>query len=229
MITLIHGSDVSASYLKLQEFTAQKDNYEIIRLEGNKLTLTELVTTIEAPSMFFSQKRIIILGLLKGLLTKARLELLDYLKKQEEDLEIVLWENMEVEKIKINKYLSSARNILCNFPPLLFKFLDNIGASANRLILEQFQELRKQKDAEIIYFLLLRQWRNLIIARDLGAQGFVQIPSWQAVKFIRQANYFTIDSLINSYRQLLQIDYQIKTNSTPFNLGQLLDIFFINL
>ena len=76
--------------------------------------------------------------------------------------------------------------------------------------------------------MILRQWRLLLMVKDQEA-AVEGLASWQAGKLKYQGRAFTMDTLINSYRQLLAIDYKIKTGQTPYSLRQLLDFFLLNI
>ena len=142
---------------------------------------------------------------------------------------VVFWEDKKLDKIQLKKLGERVKEYSFPLPALLFKFLDGFLSLPKSLLLAQFHELLLQKDAEFIYIMLLRQIRNLIIAKDLGGKGFGTMPPWQFGKFITSCASRSIDDLVSIYRRLLYLDYQIKKGLTPFPMASLLDLFFVSL
>lgn len=228
MMILIHGEDSSLSRKKLLEELAEKDA-EIIKLEAVKTTKEEIVLICEARSMLNPQKILVMENLFKGIISKEKNEIIAYLLNIKDGIDLYFWEDRELEKVKINKYLGKIKSFKFQYPSSLFNFLDAIGAENPTSLIRKFHDLLRQIEAELIFYMIIRQWRNLIIVKDVGVKGMELMPVWQAGKFARQANYFPLEGLISNYRQLLAIDYKIKTSSSPYTLKQLLDIFLLNL
>lgn len=229
MMILIHGEDISFSRKKLLEEINEKKDAEIIKLEGIKITKEEVILACEARSMLNPQKILVMENLFKGIISKEKNEILAYLLNLKDGINLYFWEDRELEKVKINKYLGKVKTFKFQYPSSLFNFLDAIGAENSSLLVVKFHELLRQMDAELIFYMMMRLWRNLITVKDVGVKGMEPMPVWQAGKFARQANYFSLENLIANYRKLLAIDYKIKTSSTPYSLKQLLDIFLLNL
>lgn len=228
MMILIHGEDSSLSRKKLLEELAEKDA-EIVKLEAVKTTKEEVVLACEARSMLSPEKILVMENLFKGIISKEKNEIISYLLNIKDGINLYFWEDRELEKVKINKYLSKIKAYKFQYPASLFNFLDAIGAINPSLLVVKFHELLQQIDAELIFYMMMRLWRNLITVKDVGVKGMEPMPVWQAGKFARQANYFPLMNLISNYRRLLAIDSKIKTSSSPYTLKQLLDIFLLNL
>jgi len=92
-----------------------------------------------------------------------------------------------------------------------------------------FHDLIREKSTEVIFAMIVRQWRLLLIASDLGKPGLSKMAPWQIHKILKQARNFTFKKLFISYRQLLSIDIKIKNGKSPYSLEQLLDIFLLSL
>ncbi len=226
---LIHGEDISQSRKKLLEETTDIKDVEIIKLDGMKATKEDVILVCEAQSILNPHKILIIENLYKGIIGKDRNDIIVYLLNLKEGIDIFFWEDRELEKVKINKYFGKIKSFKFQYPSSLFNFLDSIGADNRNVLIFKFHDLLRQIEAELIFYMIIRQWRNLIMVKDLGVSGMQPMPVWQAGKFARQANFFSLESLISNYRQLLAIDFKIKTSSTPYALRQLLDIFLLNL
>jgi hypothetical protein len=230
MIALIHGEDTTASRDKLAEFKKKYHDAELLTLDGKNLTLSTLVNSFDTTSLFQLKKILIIEKFFTGVFSKEKTTVLKYIvDNQKTGADVVFWEDKKLDKTQLKKLGADAKILVFDLPQLLFKFLDSIGISSPVTLLNQFHQLQKQKESELIFVMILRQVRNLIIAKDLGLKGFGTMPGWQAGKFIQQAGTKTLDDLISWYRRLLRIDYQIKTGQTPFSVDALLDLFFISI
>ena len=227
MITLIHGNDPASSRAKLKEEVENNKDTEIVRFEGIKLTIPEVVGATQSDSLFMTKKTVLIENLLKGPISKEKEIILQMLTQTGHN--IVLWEETEIDKRIINKYFAKSKVYTISIPAIIFNFLDSIGTQSAKVMLSQFHEIIKSRDAMFVHVMLLRQWRFLLIAKTLGSQGLSDISPWQAKKFISQSKYFSIEELITSYRQLLQIEYRFKTGLTPLPFAKLLDIFLANI
>lgn len=229
MITLIHGDDIVTSRKKLEEEKNQVGVKEIITLDGRKITLSDLVLACDTRSFLAEKKIILIENLFSGGITKEKPKLLSYLGKTDLSYPVIIWEDREIEKQAVKKYFIRAKEILCQPPQLLFRFLDSVGLQPPNQLLSLFHAVLTQREVELIYVLLLRKFRQLIVACDLGRGGLSELSVWQVERLLCQSRYFTGEKLISLYRQLLSFDYKIKTGQTPYSLSQLLDIFLTTL
>ncbi len=228
MLTLIHGDDTVAARKVLMELKDKYSDSEIVSFLGNVVGLTDIISCSDSLSLFSQEKAIILENLLSQSKPTVKEEILDYLNKNS-TIPVILYEEKELEKTTLNKYFSKAKIILCKLPQHLFKFLDSIKSSPTPDILATFHKIIKDRQGEFVLSMLIRQWRNLIVAKDLGPAGFSNLPSWQASKFIRQSSFFSLSQLVSSYRQLLSLDLKVKTGLSCYNLNQLLDIFLVSL
>ncbi len=228
MITLIHGEDTVSSRKILDTEKEKSKENEIQYFEGNNLDLETLLTCDQSQSLFQNNKTIIIENLLTGSMSSQKEKVLSYLNSNQLVGNVIIWEKNEITKSNIKKLLPKALDILCQPPMMLFRFLDTMFDNpATSLIL--FHNVISQREAELVYSMLVRQFRYLIIARDMGAAGLSEMQRWQADKFVRQSSHFDKEKLIALYRQLLSIDYNIKSGQTPYSMTELLDIFLLNL
>lgn len=227
MIVIIHGENSASSRLKLRELASQ-ENTELIILDGKKLTLPDLVLAGESGSLFDSKKIIVLENFFQRKIGSEKTVITQYLFKSDLPFSVIFWENREIEKIKIAKFPKNIRYYKFDLPGNLFKFLDSLGTTPNKQNLSAFHDLLKSNDPELIFTMLVRQVRFLIMVKEenLNTLG---IPDWQYYKFRSQSRFFTMEELIALYRLLLQMDYKLKSGITPFKKDQLLDIFLANL
>ncbi|MBI2616928.1 hypothetical protein HYW55_02260 [Candidatus Gottesmanbacteria bacterium] len=229
MIILIHGDDHVSSRNKLIEEKNARKSDDIKTFEGSKVTAKDLTEETFSQSLFSLPQTIIIENLTNLPKSKSKEECINILLSVGETRTIIFWEKSEVSKATINKYFSHTKVYGYTYPKLLFAFLDSIGKVRQNDLLQTFHRLLTQSDAELVYAMLIRQWRYLILARDLGLSGLHSLSPWQARKFMDQSHQFSLDDLQKSYRQLLAIDASVKSGQTPFTTSQLLDIFLVNL
>jgi DNA polymerase III delta subunit len=227
MLTIIHGDDTATSRKKLHEELTKSEANETVRLDGAKLQIQDLVLAFESNSLFSESKTIVIEHLLNGLVKKERQELALYVLAHHPDNTVILWEGKTLDKNILKKYGAGSKEISCAIPSQLFTFLDSLGLVPLDKLIQQFHQLLRHQEAELIYAMITRQWRTLIIARDMGRVGLTGMAPWQTDKILRQAGKFSLDQLISSYRNLLSIDMRIKTGQTPYNVAELLDIWMI--
>lgn len=229
MKIVIHGVDIVASRKLLDDQKRESPQAEIIQMEGKQITLTDMVTAVETKSLFGSSRMIIIENLVSGVFNADKEAILNYLSLVATDNTIIIWESSEIPKKYISPFFSTWKVYNLPYPQILFKFLDMIGTTSAGSILSIFHSLITQKDASVIHTMLVRQFRLLIIAKDTGAEGLSDMQSWQIHKFLQQSKYFSRLELTNDYRELLSIEYKVKSGKTPYSLSQLLDIFLLTL
>lgn len=229
MLILIHGDDVVASRKKLAEIIEQNRDSQLVRLNGKSLDEELFVTTALSSSLFSEKKLIIIESLLNDLRTKAKQMLVAKVTDPTIPHSIVVWEDKLIEKKTSAKYLPAAKEFAFPYPQELFRFLESVGRDSPIHLATAFHQLVRQEEPLMILSMLLRQWRFLIIAKDLGLRGFPAYQQWQGQKYVSQAQHFSPDKLLAAYRQLLAIDYKIKSGETPMKTEQLIDMFLLTL
>ena len=223
MTILIHGADQAKSRQKLNELLKDKDS-EKIYLEGKKFSLNELIQASESSSLIATDKTIIIENFLKRKIGKEKKEIQEFLFKKKFDYDVILWEDKELERAKISSLPKTVAVYKFDYPANLFKFLDSLGSSPVKKLLEEFHFLAHTSDPELLYTMLVRQFRFLLMVKDENT-NLTGIPDWQFYKFKSQSKYFSFVVLLSLYRRLLNIDYQFKTGRTPLNKSKLLDLF----
>ena len=84
MISIFHGENTLASRnalnLEVDKFRRENPGGEIVRLNGDKLTETELVEAVEAASFFSASRLVVIEGLLVRRPSREKQRLIDFLK-----------------------------------------------------------------------------------------------------------------------------------------------------
>jgi len=227
MIYLIHGADSAKSRLKLKEITGSAKK-ELIYLDGKKMILSDLIVACESLSLFSLEKTVVIENFFQRKLSREKTDCQKYVFNTELDPDVIFWENTEIEKIKLSRLPKNITVYKFDYPANLFKFLDSLGFASSRELLQKFQILNKVNDPELIFTMLVRQLRYLIIVRD-DDKNTGSLPPWQYFKFKSQSRIFTQEKLISLYRKLLQLDFQMKSGMTSYGKKELLDIYLVNI
>jgi DNA polymerase III delta subunit len=231
MITILHGENVLASRNILESVKNQHNGSEIITLDGRKINLTEVKQALEASSMFTVGRLVIIENLLSGRKNKNQEEILTYLGKNPPRVELILWEGEEVSKSLLSK-VPPAKITLFRPEPVLFKFLESIRPESTEEMLTLLARCIRVKPPEIIFYMLVRQFRLLLLVKDRitsGVEELDRLADWQKERLARQAKYFSPKQLLDIYHQLLEIDSQQKTGQNAFDLTKTLELFLTNL
>lgn len=124
----------------------------------------------------------------------------------------------------------------------VFALVDAIGMKKEPAAMKELRRLLEQQLPSSIFNMVIRQFRFLILTREILDKGgggsevseqlhFLQprhksrypLPDWMARKFIAQAKRFSLLELERIYRRLLVMDEEIKTGRTTTGLA--LDLF----
>lgn len=227
MLIILHGDDTVASRNKLNELLAQARDRDIIRLDGSRMTLEDVVTACETTSLIAENKCIVIERLFSAPL-KRRQEILTYLFSPGIEYSVILWEGKTLEKTQVAKFPKETRILPFTVPQSVFKFVEGVGRVSPGESLRMLHELVKTQDATFLYAMLLRQLRMRILAKDMGAAAFSG-SVWMAKKYEGEARAFSLPALIAMYRGLVAIDYKVKTGATPLPLLSQIDIWLLSL
>lgn len=223
MIVVLHGENKVASRKALTEKIKffQEKGGEVIRLNGKTVGLTEIKQACEAKSLFASHKLAVIEGFspLIG----------NYLKDLPYETNIIFWEERKLTLPQLAKFPPQTKVYLFKIEPIIFKFLDSLSSGDNKRMLTLLLDCNKVESAEMIFYMLCRQIRLLILAKDLGRRGLTSMPYWMQNKFLNQSRYFSLEKLLNIHRQLVRIDYEQKTGRAIMPLSFHLDLLVANL
>lgn len=232
MITILHGDDVLRSRDALAQFIEQLHGKEIIRLDGKSLDPTILVQSFESHSLFKNERVVVIENLLSSQRSpKQRTELVAYLKRGAFDADVLLWEGKPAGKYIIS--LKKQKNVRVRefkMPSTIFKLLDSLSPGNTPAGLALLRETLANSVPEIVFTMFVRQFRLLLaLSTHADIEETKRLAPWQAVRIARQASYFTANQLKACYRELMLIDFRVKTGKTPLALTKHLEQFMIKL
>ena len=235
MITILHGDHQVESRTRLLELKSQATelNKEIIGLEGASLELTDLIQSLESQSLFNEQRLVIIENLLTNLRTgKKRDEIINYLIISNSDADLILWEKGSVGRqiIKLKKQ-KHVRIEEFKMPTVIFNFVDNLRPRNAQVLLNSFHKtIDNNIVPEVIFTMIIRQLRLMLALKTCAdILETKRLAPWQKGKLSNQSHTFSLDQLKKKYKELLVIDFQIKTGKSALNLTQRIEQFIIGL
>ncbi|MBI5465135.1 hypothetical protein HY946_00820 [Candidatus Gottesmanbacteria bacterium] len=231
MITILHGDDIVKSRQELETIKKQYPNAEIIFLDGRKLDLTSVKQALESSSMFSRSRLVIIENFLASKKNKNQEEILGYLAKEPSETELIFWESVSLTSPGLAR-LKGARVLEFKPEAVLFKFLESIRPANTEETLVLLGRCIRGGPPEIIFYMLVRQFRLLLLVKDgitSGVEELDRLADWQKQRLVRQAKCFDLKQLVDIYHQLLEIDSQQKTGENAFDLPKTLELFVANL
>ena len=226
---ILHGEN---NLLSRQKLNQEIDNFklktqgEILRYDGQNINLIDLKQSLESPSLLGDNYLIVLENLFSGRTSKEKQKILDYLKKSLPK-NLIIWEGKKIDGRILTSF--KGQNLRFDLDPVIFLFLDSLTPGNAKNSLSLLHQCLTQDSPEIIFFMLQRQIKYLIIAADLGQKGLTMMDSWRAQKLSQQAKKFTLVRLMKIYRQLLKIEAEQKTGRTPFNLASQLDLLIASV
>lgn len=223
---ILHGDNLLASRKRLvEEIRAfrQKGKVEVIRLLPPRINLTDLKQALESSSLF-NQDRLVVLEQLFSGRNSATKQIADYLSRHS-DTNVILWENKKLPATTISSL--KARQQLFELPKVIYKLLDNFIPGNRRQLINLFQQTMTNQPAELIFFLLVRHIKDLIIVSD--AKSTASFPAWKTSSLSRQAARFKPADLTSIFKRLLDIEWGIKSGQSPLSLKYQLELLFCSI
>ncbi len=221
MRKIVHGENQVASRQALvEEMTkAQQENSETLVFAGKKTNLSELRSALSSGSLLGKNRLAVVENLLTCPNSPEKAKILEFLKNAEFDNDLILWEEKEIKNVPALPHFQAE---IFKLSRLIFLFLESLGTKTQDQVLELLKRVKEQEDPEMIFYMLVRQTRLLILARENQLAG---TPEWQKRKLNQQAARFTTPRLKQLYRELLAIDFGQKTSSDPYKLSSRLDLW----
>ena len=219
MIFLFHGDDIRASRVAFLQLFSDRPDEEIRRVEGKNINETVLVQALESQSMFGKKPVVVIESLLSVSAKKS-----EWLKKicvtlrSEHGSQVILWEPRQISAAII-KYLGSEATVReFSLPVVLFQFLDTLKPGNGKQLGHLFRTITERDSPELLHALLVKRIRQLIMVRNRITP--VGLADWQVRRLTSQVQFFTMEKLTDVQEKLLDMEYRVKTGSTPFSLSQ---------
>lgn len=230
MLTLIHGSDIAASRKFFLEEKEKISNAEIIK--GPQINLTDLCQLLEGGGLFENSRTIFIDQFLTERKKSAERDtVISYLIKQGKNNAIFLWEGKELDRTTLSQFKEASIKLF-KLSSTLFTLMDAIKPQNGTQLAQLFHRSLETNDAEMIFFMLIRQFRILLALSDNNAETITEasrLAPWQKSKFERQVKLFEGDSLRQLYFRLFQIELAQKTGTLSSSLTTEIDFFLAGI
>lgn len=229
MIIIIHGDDTVSSR---KYFLDQKrDITDPLTFDGEKVTITDLVQIFEGGSLFSDEKVVFIEELFKRKAGKDLSEIISYLNTAKFG-NVFIWEGKTLGKSALSLFPKATHKTF-TLPQSLFQFLDRMQPENKEDLVRLFRQTLKSADSELVFYMLVRQFRLLLAVFDRVEKNSIdelsRLAPWQKSKLQRQAGFFSLEKLKNLYQKLYTIDFAQKTSSSPLSLTKQIDFFLLDL
>ena len=222
MITIIHGDDIAKSR---EKFIADKNNSASQASFDKDLSLLDLIQITEGGSLFTEYKDIFIENFLSNKKTSSEFkDIVTHIEEKSKKFNFVFWENKQLEKSTLSIFKNATAQLF-NLPQSLFSFLDQIKPNCLDNLLH-FHLALKNSSEDIIFYMLIRQFRLLIAVSDNNSRSIDEVKRlapWQRSKLEKQAKLFDKDHLLFVYNQLYDIDIAQKSGTLGKSLIQAID------
>lgn len=229
MITLLHGNQAELSRQELINLKQKARGKEIRILDGRTLDAGTLTQALESASLFGGDTIVIIENLTRYNAKKTKLldELAGIISSNAKSTDIILWEDKELSAVQINRFGKDIQLRLFKSPIVLFQFLDGLKPDSASSILSLFEKAVEKDAAELLFTMIVKRFRHLLIVKDGGTPD--GMSPWQSARLTSQAKLFTMDKLVSMYKNLLKIEYSIKSGASPFTMKEHLEQWLIEL
>jgi len=226
MIKILHGENTIKSREKLVSLLTdlQAKGIKIVRLEANKINLPELEAALIQTDLFGATETVVIEELHSLLKSKRKDQLINLVAAANKD--VILWEKRDLTKPMLAKF-PNANIEMFKLSSALFSWLDLFHSETQ--IQKNLESLHKAIEANtdhMCFVMLMRQVRLLIQIKEgiipPGAPFMIQ-------KIKKQANYFSLPTLLQIHEDLFKIDMDLKSSKGFSSLQQRLDLLVVNL
>ncbi len=223
---ILHGENVILSRQKLEEIINDFKG-EIIRLEGHQINLTQLKQAAESQSLFDEDRLVLVENIFFRRPSQEKENLIRYLKEIRPK-GLIVWEAKTIDGRTLAPF-KGVKTEKFELTRQIFKFLDSLIPHNLQKSLHWLHQCLKQDLPEMIFYMLIRQVRLLLMAKDLGAKGLIRMAPWQQNKLLHQAEKFELQKLLWLHQTLLKIDYEQKTGRAVMPLASQLDLLIASL
>ncbi|MDD5147612.1 MAG: hypothetical protein PHV63_03660 [Candidatus Daviesbacteria bacterium] len=196
----LHGSAIEASRRKLGELRKKFDSNNVVVFE--EATDLQVIKSSLVTSPLFSDQQLIILE-------NPPEDFACDSSLTSDHLSVILWFDHEVsEKKPVMEWVKKNKGQVFYFPESreisVFPFLDFLAAKDKKAFLEA--EKLKKANFDVHYFITMVFYllRNLVVTPKTA-------PDFVKKKLIRQRAAFSLEKIEELYRDILEIDFKIKS------------------
>lgn len=218
MITLLHGDYIEASRNELALLKAKSAGAEVREIDGRTLDTQALTQALSSSSLFGGDCVVIIYGLLKALGRKTKQAEAYTAIIAASEATVYLWEDKEIAPTLVKQLGKNAAVRLFKLPTVIFQFLDTFAPSQIKKTLALYDAVVAADAPELVHSMLAKRVRQLLMIGDgVTPAG---IAPWQASRLTTQARSFSMEKLRSVYTHLCDMEYAMKSGTSPFTLAQ---------
>lgn len=230
-IYIIHGDDIVSSRKFLRE---QKQKLHSPSVFDGDVDLQDLIQITQGGGLFGNEKKVFIENFFsKNKLNTSKTKgIIDYINKNQSSSDVFFWEEKELQKKYLNLFNNPTVKIFM-IPKTIFLFLESIRPVNYKNSINLFHKALQNTEAELIFFMLQRQFRMLAAVSDKKTREtideVIRLAPWQRGKLEKQARLFSIDKLLEIYRRLYEIELAQKSGGLPYSLANAIDFFLLSI
>lgn len=224
MVRILHGENLveSRKALTFLMEKAKVEGIEVVVLNGQKTTLAEIRSSLTSDSLLGRNRLVVVENLLSQQKSFEKKRIMEFMEQVKFDNDLVLWEEKELKNLP---KIAGIQVEIFKVNQIIFRFLESLRPGNTQEILILLEAVKQQEEPEMIFYMLIRQIRYLLLVKD----HLLDLPDWQKRKFEGQVRYFTQEELKDVYKQLLEIDMAQKTSGDPYSLSSRLDLLIASL
>lgn len=216
---ILHGENALASRQELASFKAnsRKAGLAVVTYKGTDLDVTTLQSARQSLDLLGGGQRVIVIeGLLSAPKSARGEKVASYLKENPDaDDHLLLWEGKKIAPTKLKPL--NAKVMEFSLPKIMFTFLEAVEPGFPGRSLKLLKTLLVSQPAELVFFMLVRQARQLLTAQF--SPQLLKGPGWITGKLKSQASKFTPQGLLSLHTSLYKIDKEIKTGQSLMPLS----------
>lgn len=229
MITILHGENINLSReflntLKIKSKQSYTFTHEAFDME-------KLIQLVQGSGLFETVDSIFFEDFLTGKKSEY-FSLIEYVNTHEKQSDFIFWESKKLTAKEISSF-KKAKIQVFKYPPTLFAFLDGLNPRDFQSLIQKFHFALKYTSAELIFFMMIRQFRLMIALADLNTSIQIDeiknLQAWQKNKLKKQAESFGISNLTKLYKRLFTIESHLKTGFLPLPIEYQIDFFLLSI
>ena len=226
MMKIIHGDNQieSREYLNKFKEQARAKGVEVVTLSAKKIEISEVIQAVESGGLFGDLRLVVIEEVFSGLANSSKKVVIEYLKKESPEM-LVIWEPRSVDARKLKGIKAEVKEFRVSGK--IFKFLESVVPKGQGVFMPLWEEVSGSEPAELVFFMLLRQTRQLIsiLSDPTAFRG----PSWLSGKLKKQAEAFGMDGLLKLHSELYRLEEETKLGKSNLPLSTRMELLLLSI
>lgn len=220
MLSILHGDNIVASrqVLRTMVDAALAAQAKIVQLDQKSTTIGSVQQALHQDDFFGTSNLLVIEDLHAGPTSRQRKQIIAELVAADQD--VILWEQKKLTATQLKQFPQAQQRVFA-LSKFVFSWLDLLGTKDQEVkALSLLHQAVSQESSELCFFLLIRQVRLLLQAKDGET---LAVAPFQVSRFISQAQRFTAHQLLSLHEYLLATDTALKTSQALLPLQLVLE------